>query len=208
MTLCSLYLPPSTTVDAKSLGDLIVQLPPPVMIMGDFNAHNPLWGGGTLDIRGKIVEDFVNNINLCILNSNTPTYIHPAAGTHTFIDITICDTNLFADVSWRVHDDLSGSDHFPIIVQFYKASPPACVPRWKMSKADWSTFHDKCSEKLNTRDFTVKDDPISAFTTNLVEIAELTVPRTKQNNRRINKPWFNDSCREAVANRKRVVRSF
>ena len=148
--------------------------------MGDCNAHKPLWGGGTLDIRGKIIEDFVSSNNLCILNSNTPTYIHPATGTHTFIDLTMFNSGLCTEVSWKVHDDLSGSDHFPVIVQFCKPNPPACVPKWKLSKADWSSFHDICNQQLNKRDFAASDDPVSAFTTTLVEIADLTIPRTKQ----------------------------
>jgi hypothetical protein len=85
--------------------------------MGDFNAHSPLWGYQTLDAKGKIVEDFISNNNLCYLNDKHMfTYIHPATGSKTSIDLTICDPSLVVDLSWRVHDDLCGSDHYPIIV--------------------------------------------------------------------------------------------
>ena len=42
ITLCSLYLPPDYTIDLLDLNDLISQLPKPMMILGDFNAHNTI----------------------------------------------------------------------------------------------------------------------------------------------------------------------
>ena len=57
ITICSIYLPPTTVFTQNELTDLLVQLPSPVLLMGDFNSHNPLWGGSTLDTRGKIVQD-------------------------------------------------------------------------------------------------------------------------------------------------------
>ena len=44
------------------------------MIMGDFNAHNPLWGSDNVTDKGKIVEDALSNLNLYILNDGSNTY--------------------------------------------------------------------------------------------------------------------------------------
>ena len=85
--MCSVYLPPSIPFSLLSLSDLVNELPPPFLLMGDFNAHNPLWGGNQLDNKGKIVEDLISTKNLVILNTNTPTYMHPATGTKTSIDL-------------------------------------------------------------------------------------------------------------------------
>jgi len=93
--------------------------------MGDFNSHSPVWGCNSLDSRGKIIEDFTNNTNLCILNTKCSTYLHPAIGSRTSIDLSICDPSLMLDLLWTVHDDLCGSDHFPILI---KTNKPASFP--------------------------------------------------------------------------------
>ena len=43
-TICSIYAPPNKYIDIKDLEDLLSQIQEPVMILGDFNSHNPLWG--------------------------------------------------------------------------------------------------------------------------------------------------------------------
>ena len=94
------------------------------MIMGDFNAHNPLWGSDNVTDIGKIVEDALSNLNLCILNDGSNTYLHPGNGSYSFIDLTIIDPSLLLDLHWSVHDDLCGSDHFPVIVEFENQLDP------------------------------------------------------------------------------------
>ena len=43
ITLCSLYLPPGEEVTKQELQNLLDQLPKPFIVMGDFNAHHPMW---------------------------------------------------------------------------------------------------------------------------------------------------------------------
>ncbi|VDI42551.1 Hypothetical predicted protein [Mytilus galloprovincialis] len=43
-TLCSIYIPPNSIIDKAQLENLTDQLPSPFIHMGDFKAHNPLWG--------------------------------------------------------------------------------------------------------------------------------------------------------------------
>jgi len=44
VTICSIYLSPSTAYTLTELETLISQLPPPVLLLGDFNAHSQQWG--------------------------------------------------------------------------------------------------------------------------------------------------------------------
>ena len=53
ISVCSLYLSPSQTITNADLHSLLDQLPKPFLLMGDFNAHNTLWGGNRTDVRGK-----------------------------------------------------------------------------------------------------------------------------------------------------------
>ena len=142
LTVCSLYLPPSCGWNHNDLLKLADQLPTPAIIMGDFNAHSSMWGDAHNDQKGDQVETFLLRSNLCLMNNKTATYLHPATGTYSSIDLSICHPNVFLDYSWEVHDDLCGSDHFPILLKCNKSSASAAVKRWKLQKADWEEFSD------------------------------------------------------------------
>ena len=43
-SVCSLYLLPSEAVSYENLEDLIKQLQPPIILVGDFNIRHPMWG--------------------------------------------------------------------------------------------------------------------------------------------------------------------
>ena len=45
------------------------QLPTPIIMMGDFNAHNTVWGGDKISARGKIIEKIIDDYNLLCLNT-------------------------------------------------------------------------------------------------------------------------------------------
>ena len=138
VTLCSLYLPPDERVSQNDLTVIINQLPTPFVLMGDFNAHNAIWGDSKTDGKGRMVERIIDRKSLCLFNRKEATYHHPASGSFSSIDLTMSDASIFADFEWRVHHDLCGSDHYPIILQTHqKASDTDRPPRWNISKADW-----------------------------------------------------------------------
>ncbi|KAG5895980.1 hypothetical protein JTB14_005089 [Gonioctena quinquepunctata] len=58
MSICDIYLPDSNWT-VEDLRNIINQLPQPFLIMGDFNAHNPIWGSERLDASGRKVEKFL-----------------------------------------------------------------------------------------------------------------------------------------------------
>lgn len=208
ITLCSIYIPPNSIIDKAKLKNLTDQLPSPFILMGDFNAHNPLWGSKTHNAKGKIIEDFVSQEGLCIFNDGSNTYLHPGNGSYSSIDITICDPSLLLDYSWRVHDDLCGSDHFPIVLEHLFTSAQQRVPRWKLDKADWSLFENLCQAELQSKMFETVHDPILTFNTVLTSIADRTIPKTSANPKHPSKPWFDDACDQAIGDRKKSERRF
>ena len=115
-TLCSVYLPPSSPIDVKELDHLVDQLTTPFILMGDFNAHHTLWGCTNMNDKGRIIEDFITEHDLVLLNDKSSTYLHPATGSYSSLDLTICSPEIFPKFNWKVFDDFHGSDHFPIQV--------------------------------------------------------------------------------------------
>ena len=66
ITVCSIYLPPSMIFNTSDFYDVLPQLPPPILITGDFNSHSTLWGCTKLDRRGKVVEDILIKHNFTV----------------------------------------------------------------------------------------------------------------------------------------------
>ena len=79
-----LYLPPSSS----DIEDLISQLPSPVVLLGDFNAHNKDWGCSENDSKGKIIGDLMLQHNLSLLNDVSATYLYPRSASHCAIDLS------------------------------------------------------------------------------------------------------------------------
>ena len=73
ISVCSLYLPPNLDFDLHDLQSLVDQLPVPFLLLGDFNAHNPLWGSENLD-KGKIIEDLLDGNDIALFNDGSMTF--------------------------------------------------------------------------------------------------------------------------------------
>ena len=94
LTVCNIYLPPSLDVNFSDLEHLIQQLPAPFVLVGDLNAHSPLWGDVRQDSRGQMVEKLLNVYNFCLLNTGEPTYRHHSHHSFSVPDVSICDPSL------------------------------------------------------------------------------------------------------------------
>jgi len=203
ITVCSIYLPPSDVFNSTDFYDLLNQLPSPVLIVGDFNAHSTLWGCTKVDRRGKIIEDLITKSNLCILNNASTTYVHPATGSVSAIDLSMCSPDIFLDTHWETLDDLCGSDHYPIAIRFGDREPSSAAPTWKLHKADWVSFADQARDQLGLGNQGIS---VEQFTEKLTTIATETIPKSKFSIRKRNTVWFNDDCKEAVKNRNKALR--
>ena len=62
VTICSLYLPPGEIIPRQAIENLVNQLPKPFMLVGDFNAHSPLWFDRRECARGKIIQKIIEDI--------------------------------------------------------------------------------------------------------------------------------------------------
>ena len=161
---------------------LVNQLPSPFLIMGDFNAHNEMWGSTKLDERGRTVERLMDRKNLCLFNIKVPTYHHPGSGTYSSIDLTLCHNSIFAEFQWKVHEDLCGSDHFPILLQTQRKNENnQKVPTWKTHRVDWDSFRDLCKVSFLPWELASNQrDPVQYFTDTLLEVSALSIPKTSK----------------------------
>ena len=147
----------------------------PVMLLRDFNSHNPLWGSEHLTPKGRVIENFISQNDLCLFNDGSPTFLHSGHGTYSAIDLSFASPTLFDRFTWEVHDDCCGSDHFPIILKSKEDDNNTRQQRWKFKQADWTTFKTLCSQQLNNT--FESDDPIVDFSTpaGWLSLPQLTV---------------------------------
>jgi hypothetical protein len=171
LTLCSIYIPPSSSPSVADFQALLNQLPQPFLLVGDFNAHNPLWGSTNVNNRGKVLEDIIADNNLCLFNDDSHTYLHPTTGNYSTLDLSLCSPSLIDEFSWSIHSDLSGSDHFPTILKTVSACTDPPASRWKFSKADWDEFEILCRTKIGDP-IIQSEDPIKVFSEILISISE------------------------------------
>ena len=80
---------------------------------------------------------------------------------------------------------------------------PQC---WKRHQANWEQFRVHCEQTIHSNVFEDCENPAELFTSLIYSAAEKSIPRTST--KHPNKPWFNDDCKKAIAERKSVLRQF
>jgi hypothetical protein len=179
-TICNEYLRGTERISRKKLYDLIGQLEPPFMLLGDMNGRNFLWGSGRVDNRGVLIEDIINWFNLSILNHGNPTHCSYAYRTFSAIDLTLISPILNTYFDWYVEDDLFNSDHFPIIIPIKSSTNiNQSRERWFIKEADWVKYQNN----LNFSDLREVPDNIDIhvllLSKNIQLAANNSIPKAK-----------------------------
>ena len=80
-------------------------------------------------------------------------HIYILAMSYSAIDLTVTDPSFLLDSSWKVHDNLCGSDNFPIILESLNSTEGDKSTRYKFDKADWNLYEHMCREKRQTEKY-------------------------------------------------------
>ncbi|XP_075146564.1 uncharacterized protein LOC142236963 isoform X2 [Haematobia irritans] len=118
-TIASVYFPPSMPlyILAGEVGRLcnFLDRHENVILMGDFNARNTVWGDNISNRKGKELETIFSYSRLKCINSNNITFRRNDESDGSVLDLTFISTCL--EGTWTVSDCyLGGSRHFPITV--------------------------------------------------------------------------------------------
>lgn len=93
ITIVNLYNP-CINLEDSYFQEIVDKISVPVVWVGDFNAHNELWGSKKRNRNGKIVEDFIDKNQLVVLNDGRPTWFRTSRAVSSSIDITIASAEL------------------------------------------------------------------------------------------------------------------
>lgn len=198
-SICNLYIPPNRETSPEEITNLLNQIPSPRMIVGDFNAHNYLWGSKKQTPLGHKIETILEQLNLNLLNDGQNTRFDSKTGESSAIDLSLCDPPLSPLLTWDVLPHLFDSDHFPIIIINEPKSNPNPIERWKLKNANWSQFQELVENNLCDLEPNLDiDHEINIFTQVISQSATKCIGTTNQNNKRLPVPWWNPECAEAI----------
>lgn len=107
-------------------GDLIV--------CGDFNCHNTLWGSTHTSRGGRRLGEAIKDADLALANDGSPTYLRGATYS-SVLDLTLHSPHL--PILWSPAPDPEGSDHLPILVTLKDG---AKATSRQVQVTDWNAF--------------------------------------------------------------------
>lgn len=192
-TIINCYIPPNQQIPCQHLTNILESIQTPVVLLGDFNSWNPLWGSPSPNSRGKILENVINEADLCILNDGRPTHLS-THGTLTHLDITCCTPNFLPFITWKVLDDLYHSDHFPVISTITLSQTNTThytARKFLCDFADWVKFSQTVELELEKRPYS--DNPnkeANNMTKAIRTAANLCIPQSSNRGRK-HVPWWN-----------------
>lgn len=135
ISVISIYKPSdSPRINSSSWSNFFSKFKGHTIIGGDFNLPND---------QILSLLDGTLNLDFVSLNDNSPTFWNGERDHYSILDLTFTNSALGLKASWSVHNDLWGSDHFPILIQFnVNISQKAKISRPKVynSKTDWELF--------------------------------------------------------------------
>ena len=123
-------------------------LPPPVLIMGDFNAHHQHWDPTLLPTHrntsgNTLHQVLMDSLHLSLLSPpGLATRFHPHTAAPSVLDLFIGDP-AFTTCTFSTGPYM-GSDHLPYLATLPNASPkqcPGCLPRWNIT-SEWQKFEE------------------------------------------------------------------
>ena len=209
VTVCSLYLPPGDNIQLDQLQALMDQLPKPFMILGDMNAHHPMWHDPRpTDPRGETIVNFIERNDIALLDKNKMTSIWKVDKTFSHIDLSICSSELLPWFHWDVYEEPLNSDHFPILIKSGIQRNVGGTARWIMNQAKWDVYKANTENEKDIEEFSSVDEAANFFEKHIKEAATKSIPRSKGTRRRKSPPWWNQKCRAAICKRKAAFRRY
>ncbi|XP_054708474.1 uncharacterized protein LOC129218271 [Uloborus diversus] len=135
-----------------------------ILIGGDFNGKNTVWGSNLTDSRGRLLYELFTKYSIIVLNTDNkiPTFLSYDETREGFPDLTCCSPNLLQDISnWDILPDDSQSDHRYIRTRFDFNLLTSPYNRFKTSHGHYQKFGNLIRQWLLAHPFHVVHDKAS-----------------------------------------------
>ncbi|XP_012542738.1 uncharacterized protein LOC105840373 isoform X2 [Monomorium pharaonis] len=108
--LVSLYRPPDARMNELKWTQFLelisgLSVNHGIIICGDFNAQNEVWGSSIASSAGKVLAKIIDDSPLCILNDGSQTKLSANDNYISVPDISLASVDFCSTLSWEVCDD-------------------------------------------------------------------------------------------------------
>ena len=209
------YYNPCHTIMPSVLKEFLQDSHKNVLIVGDFNSHNSIWGSNKVDNNGKLIEEFLNQNDLVLLNDGSPTRYDMRFNSYSHIDLSISSSNIANKIKWQVLPENFDSDHFllqiDISINDLLLDPSFTSHNLSRSynRADWDLYFNLTEGIIEEE---IKDDNVDVYYNNLIQYinrcANYTIPPYKPHPTHNPTPWWSKDCAKAIKARNRAKRKY
>lgn len=213
ITIASFYLH-SDNISYLSVRSLIQQLDPPLILCGDFNSHNPIWGSLTINNRGRILERLMDEYNLILHNDEHPTRLGSPGSNPSFVDKSLSSSSIAHLITCFTLQDTHGSDHFPIVVEVnlpnvhrFQPTQNQQYKKFNFKKADWSKYHQITNGYDNTQTFNNTAEKCLYLSSVIKAASNDSIPLIKKTSYKLT-PWWDDECFSLKEERRKAISDY
>ena len=186
------------------------QIEPLFIIVGDFNAHSPVWDErGRSNVAGRSVERLLEEGIVGLVSEPfVPTYVDRRSGSQSVLDLCLACNALLLKGKVECGPDL-GSDHVPIVCSFgveLRKSSPSVPRKWIIERGDWTGWSRRLEESSLPLVVPSSVDELNdALCAAVVGVSQDSIPQTS-GRRGVHRrtPWWDSGCAKAVALRRKA----
>uniref|UniRef100_A0A2P2HZJ0 RNA-directed DNA polymerase from mobile element jockey-like n=1 Tax=Hirondellea gigas TaxID=1518452 RepID=A0A2P2HZJ0_9CRUS len=197
---------PNLNVTFEEFNFYYSQLTERAILIGDFNAHSPLWENRLRsNFTGKSIEKLLETTGMGLLNEyNVATYIDRRTGTSSCLDLCLATYNILIKGVIHRGADL-GSDHYPVECRFGTRVEKSDFEnrKWNINKINLPQW----TEYLEAKDHLIRPTDANTLNNNVCKkITDASIKTIPQSQSQITykrcTPWWDKECSKAVAHRR------
>lgn len=196
---------PCNVIEAEELEYYSDQIRHPKLIIGDFNAHHPLWNENTnqrqTNTTGTNITKWLSQNNVLLLTPrNLITRIDPKTAKESTLDLVFGSPALsHLQIKSASHQI---SDHLPIIIMdnTYIENHLLKEKKWYYTKERWKDYQKELNE-TNLEEISTIEEITEQIKNTALKYLKL---ETRQIIDKPNKPWWNKDCHETIKERNKA----
>ncbi|KAF2348762.1 Endonuclease/exonuclease/phosphatase [Trinorchestia longiramus] len=174
---------PNKIVTTRELMHYSNQLQPACIVVGDFNAHHPMWKPTKpANTTGRnIAQMLLDDPSISLITPpSLPTYYNVYQNSFSTLDLTFVSANFQPTVAVTTEEDM-GSDHYPVVTSIGVAPSTAGFRKrstWKFGSGTWENW----TAALQQPELQGMDDlqrEFTNFTSNLIEASHKVFKKQK-----------------------------
>lgn len=192
-----------------------------IIIGGDFNSKNLVWGNNKNDHNGKLLVEVLLDENFICMNDGSATRISLPGQAISITDLTFCTSQLGLMGEWTTLPlDKGNSDHFPIIVKFrdtnmevynhnstYPNTHGIKTQAYNTKKIDWRKYESLCQQIAQQTSDTSYENIINTID----KATDTLTPKKGYKMNKVNKQptiWWDEECSTLVKNRRMAIQKY